>query len=165
MLTNSLRQATSPLLLAGVERDVAIYRRVNSYRRTLEKAVDGSPDGMTDRVLHERAMEVMATVLSAPLMKAMADVREHAGTPRCSTDPRTIVPAAFQGRVSDLLIAADAAYWGSWNEETQEVDNAAPREELLNAAALQTFGHDGRAFVLDEADMPVKAPVIALFRY
>jgi hypothetical protein len=45
------------------------------------------------------------------------------------------------------------------------VDNAAPHEELLNAAALQTFGHDGRAFVLDGSEMPVKAPVVALFRY
>ena len=164
-VTAHLRQDTGPLLLAGVERDVAIYRRVNSYRRTLEKAVNGSPDGMTDRALHERAMEVITSVLSESLVKAMAEVRAHAGTPRSSTDPRIIVQAAFQGRVSNLLIAANAAYWGSWNEGTQIVDNAFPREELLNAAALQTFGHDGRAFVLDDSDMPVKAPVIALFRY
>ena len=105
---------------------------------------------MTDRALHERAMEVMSSILSGPLMKVMAAVREHAGTRRSSTDPRTIVQAAFQGRVSDLLIAAQAAYWGSWNEGTQVVGNAFPREELLNAAALQTFGHDGRAFVLEQ---------------
>ncbi len=164
-VTAHLRQDTGPLLLAGVERDVAIYRRVNSYRRTLEKTVNGSPDGMTDRTLHERVMEVMTSVLSEQLIKVMADVREHAGTPRSSTDPCTVVQAAFQGRVSDLLISANAAYWGSWNEEKQLVDNAVRREELLNAAALQTFGHDGRAFVLDDSDMPVQAPAIALFRY
>jgi hypothetical protein len=39
------------------------------------------------------------------------------------------------------------------------------REELLNAAALQTIRHGGRAFVLDERDMPVKAAAAAVFRF
>lgn len=39
------------------------------------------------------------------------------------------------------------------------------REELLNAAALQTLRHNRRAVVLKEADMPVDAGVAALLRY
>lgn len=159
-----LRSENTPLVLAGVENDIAIYRRVNSYKPTLEKAVKGSPDGMPDRTLHSRAMEVVTGTFTEPLQRVMAEVRERAGTARCSTDPRTIVRAAFQGRVLDLIIAADAEYWGTWNEETQDVADGR-HEELLNAAALETIRNGGRAYVLDEPDMPVKTGAAAVFRF
>jgi len=156
---------TVPLLLAGVEHELAIYRRVNSYRQTLEQTVTGSPDGMTDRSLHERAMEVLASTFTEPLQKAMADVHEYAGTGRSTVQPRAIVRAAFQGRTRELLIAASAEYWGSWDEALQDVDIGNPVEELLNAAALQTLRHGGSAYVVKESDMPVDAQAVAVFRF
>ena len=163
-VTAHLRSQTGPLLLAGVEYEIAIYRRVNSYKPTLEKVVNGSPDGMPDRTLHERAMEVVSSTFSEPLQRVVTTISECVGTPRSSTDPRTIVQAGFEGRVLDLVIAANAEYFGVWNEETYSVE-AGRREELLNAAALQTILHGGRAFVLDERDMPVKAAAAAVFRF
>ena len=47
-MTAHLHNDPAPLVLAGVEYELAIYRRVNSYPRTLEQPVHGSPDGMTD---------------------------------------------------------------------------------------------------------------------
>ncbi len=44
-----------------------------------------------------------------------------------------------------------------------EAENA--REELLNAASLQTIRDGGRAFVLRESDMPAGAAAAALFRF
>ena len=163
-VTAHLRSETAPLLLAGVEHEIAIYRRVNSYKPTLEKVVKGSPDGMRDRTLHERAMEVVTCTFSEPLQRVMTTIPECVGTPGASTDARSIVQAAFEGRVLDLVIAANAEYFGVWNEDTYSVE-AGRGEELLNAAALQTIRHGGRAFVLDERDMPVKAAAAAMFRF
>ena len=163
-VTAHLRSETAPLLLAGVEHEIAIYRRVNSYKPTLEKAVSGSPDGMRDRTVHERAMEVVTSTFSEPLQRIMTTIPECVGTPGASTDARSIVQAAFEGRVLDLVIAANAEYFGVWNEDTYSVE-AGRGEELLNAAALQTIRHGGRAFVLDERDMPVKAAAAAMFRF
>jgi hypothetical protein len=159
-----LRGEPAPLMLAGVEYEIAMYRRVNSYTPTFQQAVNGSPDGLPDRILHERAMEVVSSTFREPLQRVITTIRECVGTPRSSTDPRTVVQAAFQGRVLDLVIAANAEYFGLWNEDTQNVETGR-REELLNAAALQTIRQGGRAFVLDEQDMPVKAAVAAVFRY
>jgi hypothetical protein len=160
-----LRNRTGPLVLAGVDYELAMYRRINSYRPTLEDAVTGSPDGVPDRTLHERAMKVVTSTFSEPLQKAIMQIREHAGTSRSSTDPRTVVQAAFQGRVSDLLIAANAGYWGTWNHQTQEVDSHNRNEELLNAAALETLQSGGHAYVLNQSEMPVKAEAAAFFRF
>ena len=136
-LSAYLRKQNSPLVLAGVEYELAIYRRVNSYRRTLEDAVFGSPDGISDGALYERAMKIVAGTFSEPLQNAITEIREHAGTPHSSADPRTIVQAAFQGRVSDLLIAAHAEYWGAWNPQTQEVEPQNRAEELFNVSRVR----------------------------
>jgi hypothetical protein len=159
-----LRGETGPLVLAGVEYEIAMYRRVNSFHPTLDKAVNGSPDGTPEHTLHDRAMEVVAGSYSDALQRDLWNLREFLGTARASTEPRTVIQAAFQGRVSDLLIAANAEYWGTWNKEKQEVETDG-REELLNAAALETILHRGKVFVLDAEDMPVKAPAAAVFRY
>jgi len=91
-------------------------------------------------------MEIVNGTFTEPLRRVMTDIRDLAGSARGSADPRTVVSRAFQGRVMDLLIAADAEYWGAWNEDVQEVDVRRRREDLLNAAALQTLRHGGRAF-------------------
>jgi hypothetical protein len=163
-VTAHLHRETGPLLLAGVEHEIAIYRRVNSYKPTLEKVIIGSPDGMPDRTLHERAMEVVTNTFSEPLQRVMTTIRECVGTPRSSTDPRTIVQAAFEGRVLDLVIAAKCGVFR--RVERRDVQRGGrPSRGLLNAAALQTIRHGGQAFVLDERDMPVKADAAAVFRF
>jgi hypothetical protein len=160
-----LRHDGGPLVLAGVEHEIALYQRVNSYRPTFEKPIIGSPDGLPENTLHTRAMEVVTGTFSEPLQRAMAHVRQYDGTSRQAVDPRAVVQAAYRGRVLDLLIAADAAYAGSWNEETQDVDTGSPADDLLNAAALETLWYGGRAFVVSPADMPVKAPATAILRF
>ncbi len=160
-----LRKDPAPLVLAGVEYELAIYRRLNSYPRTLKHSVQGSPDGMTDQTLHERAMQVVLQTPSEPLQQALEDIGTHAGTGRVATDAATAIQAARLGRVLDFLIAENAEDWGNWNAETTEVTSGSKGEELLNAAALQTVRHGGRAFVVKAPDMPVPAEVAAFLRF
>jgi hypothetical protein len=162
-VTAIIRKDPAALVLAGVEYELATYRRINSYSRTLEKVVSGSPDSMTDQTLHDRALDVILQVPSEPLQKALADIRNHAGTSQVTTDARNAIRAAWQGRVLDLLIAEDAEEWGCWDEAAQNFAAGGRQEELLNAAALQTLRHNGRAFVLTASDMPVRAARAAAF--
>jgi hypothetical protein len=164
-VTAHLHKDPAPLLLAGVEYELAIYRRLNSYPRTLEQSVQGSPDGMTDQALHERAMQVVLQSPSEPLRHALEEIRTHAGTNRVAADARTAIQAARLGRVMDFLISESAESWGVWNEETPGVTSGIKREELLNAAALQTLRHGGRAFVVKASDMPLPAEVAAFLRF
>ena len=159
-----LRGETGPLVLAGVDYELAMYRRVNSFHPTLDKVVSGSPDGVPEHALHDRAMEVVTGTFSDALQRDLWSLQEFLGTARASTEPRTVVQAAFQGRVSELLVADNAEYWGAWNKEKQEVESGGG-DELLNAAAVETILHRGKVFVVDQEEMPVKAPAAAVFRY
>jgi hypothetical protein len=160
-----LRNDTARLLLSGVEYEVPMYRRVSTFPRLFDKEVLASPDGLPDPELHKRAMDVVMQIRSEPLEKALTDFEKRRDTGRFSTDPKEVIKAAWQGRVADLFLREGAEIKGAWNEEMQEVDTDNPREDLLNAAALQTLLHGGRAFALESNDMPVPNDVAAALRF
>ena len=160
-----LHDAATPLVLAGVEYEIAIYQRGNTYRRLLEKAVTGSPDGAPDRTLHERAMDVIMQTPSEGLEKTLAHFQKQRPASRVSTDAGEIIKASFQGRVSDLLVSESAEHWGAWNQPKQEIERNGKREDLFNAAALETVRQGGRAFILDPSAMPVQADIAAALRF
>jgi hypothetical protein len=70
--------------------------------------------------------------------------------------------------VANLFLSEGSEHNGVWNEEMHEVepqirDNRS--EELLNAAALQTVLHRGRAFALRPHEMPQRVEALAVFRF
>ena len=131
-----------------MEYEVAIYRRVSAHPRLFEKAVLGSPDGLPDRELHNRAMDVVMQSPSELLEKALTDFEKHRDTGRVSSEAQEVIKAACEGRVADLFFAEGALI-------TQEAD-------ILNTTALQTVKHGGRAFALESKEMPVPRELAAV---
>ena len=153
------------LLLAGTETEVALYRRLSAHPRFFEKHIHGATDDLPDAELHRRAVDLVMQSRSEPLDKALADFENRGEGRRVSFDIAEAAKAAFEGRVADLFVAEGAERHGAWNQETHEVETAQAGEELLNAAALQTVLHGGRAFVLEAGSMPAAHDVVAVLRY
>jgi hypothetical protein len=151
-VTKLLRRDGEPLLLAGVEYDVAIYRQLNSYPHLLAQAVHGSPERLTPPNLHDRAWEIVSQCPSEPLQKAMADYRQHSGAALVLGDAGAIGKAAAEGRVAGLFLSEDAGAAGQ-------------ADDPWNMAALETVLHGGWAFELNAADMPSKDSAAALLRF
>jgi hypothetical protein len=163
-----LRGDTAALVLAGVEYEVALYRKVSSHRRLLEKTIYGSPDSLTVRDLHQRAWDIVTESFSEPLRKALTYFEKLRDSNRVSFNKNAIIKGAFEGRVADLLLSEGAEQMGTWNEEMHEVESQVRDnrvEELLNAAAQQTVLHGGRAFALRPQEMPQKAEALAVLRF
>jgi Bacterial archaeo-eukaryotic release factor family 3 len=159
-----LRRDDAPLVLAGVEEEVTIYQRVSTYPRLLEKAVNGSPDGMEDHVLHRLARETVGEVPSEPLSKTLAHFARYRDSARVSSDANRIFAAAAEGRVSDLVLSRSAELRGC-TLETHQIETRDDGEDLLNAAALWTIQRGGQAFALPASEMPAAAQVAAVFRF
>ena len=102
---------------------------------------------------------------------AAAQYHDLAGTPRASNHLAEVVPAAHQGRVLFVFVAARAHQWGSFNSADGMVEvrsEPEPRpndEDLLDRAALETWSHRGMVYVVDQNQMPDSSPVAAVFRY
>ncbi len=140
---------TPAMILAGVDEEVALYRRVNSYPRLAERAVAGSPDGFEPNELHERVMDIGREIQPPLLQKALDQVKEVFGTKRAVFEAEEIVQRAEEGRVADLLLSEDEG----------------PRDDLVNLAALKTIQHRGHAFAVKKSMLPDGTDVVALLRY
>src|SRR5581483_3548913 len=104
-LRRVLRGEHAPLLLAAVEYLRPIYSKANSYAHFLDAGLEGSPDRLSERELHERAWAVVGPRFAGVQAKALAQFEQLAGTGRTSTDLAHLIPAASRGEVETLFVA------------------------------------------------------------
>lgn len=163
-----LKDQQVPLVVAGVEYEVSIYRQVNSYQHLVEDAVYGAPDGMKDEELHKRAFEAVQKAFDKQKESTLAEF-ERLGTLRASTDLREIVKAAFDGRVNELFLARGIERPGVFIERTRKVQlHTQPKPDhvdLINLAAVHTLRNGGQAFLLRPERMPHRKEMAAFLRY
>lgn len=169
-LQNYLAEERIPLLLAGVDYLLPIYREASSYRYLAEEAITGNPENQRDEELHAEAWKLLEKEFKRVQENAVQQYQQQAGTEgRASDQIAEIVQAAYGGRVSHLLIRENAEVWGRYDRSTNQVtvveDRERSDEDLINAAACDTFLNGGDVFVLHAEQMPGKSPVAAVFRY
>jgi len=159
-----LRDQSTPLIVAGVESELALYHRVNTYRFTLEPGVHGSPDAMDGTELHSKARDLVRSTPPRAALEALAEYDKKVGTGHASSHIHEIVQAAFEGRVSHFFFQEDAKYEGTYDTMRQRVKHSDPND-LIEAAASETIRHGGEARILAASSMPNGVPVCAVFRY
>jgi hypothetical protein len=172
-LQERLREERAPLVLAGVEYLLPIYRRANTYAHVLDQGVAGNPDTWGMETFHQRSWEVVAPYFLLLQEVAAARYRQYASTKYVSTlassDIKAIVPAAYAGRIGILFVAVDRHLWGSFDPRTKMVSvhqqAACGDEELLDLAAMQTLLHGGAVYAVEQRHVPGETLAAALFRY
>lgn len=167
-----LREERVPLVLAGVEYLLPIYKEVSTYPHLVEEGITGNPEGLHAEELHERAWTLVQPYFQKELDLAAAQYRQFAGTPRASHDLQVILPAAYYGRVDFLFVATDVQQWGTFDPNTHTVHlHANPEpgdEDLLDLAAVQTFLHGGKVYAVSRKEVPDdphRGSLAAVFRY
>jgi len=164
-----LKGETAPLVLAGVEYELAIYREVNSYPHLAEEAVQGAPDGLKGGELHSRALAAARSYFEQDYQKTQKLFDEQKGSDLATRTIKEIVRAAYEGRIARLILSESGQYVGNFDGTTFEVHghkNPLPGDEdLLNAAALETILHGGQVFVVPAKKTPDGADAAAVMRY
>jgi hypothetical protein len=138
-----LHDDTAPLVLVGVEHELAIYRRVNTYPHLFDGEVRGSPDGLAGHEIIERARDLVGPAPSEALRKVLADLERRP----FSSSVKEISEAAGQGRIADLLMVEDT------------------EDDRLLAAARETLRNGGRAFGVKAVEIPRNAAAVAVLRH
>jgi hypothetical protein len=161
----------APLVLAGVERLLPIYREVNSYPYLLENAISGSADRIQPRELHHKALEIVEPLYQQARRTATQRFRELAesSSPRALKDIEHIVPAARTGRIATLFVASGIQQWGRFDPESDEIrlhESQQPGDEdLLDRAAVETLATGGEVFAINEDESPSHSPAAAVLRF
>jgi hypothetical protein len=168
-LQDFLREEQAPLVLAGVEYLLPIYKEANTYQHLLGEGVTGNPEGVSSEDLHRQAWALVEPYFKREQEQAAARYRQLAGTGRTANDPREIVPAAYHGRVECLFVAVGRQQWGDYDPATGEVlvhPEAQPGSfDILDLAATQTLLHGGAVYAAEPAEVPEEALLAAIFRY
>jgi hypothetical protein len=163
-----LKGASDPLVIAGVEYELPIYREVNNYPHLCGDAVRGAPDGLKGPEMLSRAFEVLRAAYAARVETALADWNHRVGG-GASSRIKDVVTAAHDGRVLTLLISDWQEKTGLFREESNSVvarETGSPEDEdLVNDAVVQTILHAGKVLVVPHRQMPNGQPAAAIFRY
>lgn len=139
-----------PLILAGVTRELAIYRKVNTYAPILAGSVHGSPDSLGVQLLYEKAAALMAAYSNRASAATLMEMEEASNRGLVVSDPSAVLEAARLGQVDELIVSTGGPAPGQ-------------REETINWAALATVRNDGRIAFRTSAEL--QSGVAAILRF
>jgi len=170
-LADILHGEKAPLVVAGVDYVLDLYREVNSYHRIMDKDVEGSPEHLTEDELHERAWPIVEEVLEKERSEALEEYQALVGksSKLASDNVKDTILAAYQGRVDKLFVALDVQVWGAADLESGEVEQHEERqpgdEDLLDLASINTVLTDGVVYAMEAEEVPGGSPLAAVLRF
>jgi hypothetical protein len=164
-----LNKENAPLLLAGVEYLLPIFRKVSHYKNIWEKNLTGSLEHTDDTQLYRQARDVMEPYFQEKVNKAKETFGNQSATTLTTTVPEEIIPAAFYSRVSQLFVQKNTEIWGTFDEKSNHLfihnEHQNNDDSLLDKAILKTMMNGGEVFILEKNEMPNGAEIAALMRY
>jgi hypothetical protein len=168
-LQKLLSEEGAPLVLAGVEYLLPLYRQANSYKHFIEAEITGNLDKMSLKQLHQQAWEVVEPVFRKEQSEAEQFYQQHKQTGRSSEDLEEVVQAAIYGQVDRLFVVMSEEQWGTFDPETGQVQFHSEKRsdslDLLDLAASHTFINGGKVFAVMEDEMPSETNVAAVLRW
>ena len=170
-LKEFLQGNRAPLVLAGVEYLLPIYKEANTYPNLIDTVIKGNPDLLSADELHKSAWEIIRPLFQAAQEEAFAHYQQLAGqaSERVADTLEKIVPAAYHGQVETLFVAAGEQQWGILNPVTNEIElhdqMESGDEPLLDLATVHTYLKGGTVYAVEPEMVPGGTPAAAVLRY
>jgi hypothetical protein len=164
-----LNKENAPLVLAGVEYEIPIYKSVCDYHNVWETSLTGNREYQDTASLYKDARGIMQPYFDQKKIKALEMYGNKSATVLTSSIVDDVIPATYYGRVSHLFVAKGEHVWGTFNEMEnkltvhENVDGVS--EDLIDNAVVKTLATGGEVYVLDRTEMPADSCVAALMRY
>ncbi len=164
-----LREDRAPMVFAGVEYLLPIYREASHYQNLLQEGVFGNPEGVSDGELHNKAWALVEPLFRKEQTQAAEQFKSLQPAGRASHAIKEVVAAAHQGRVDTLFVATGLQHWGRFDASTYTAEShhqpEPGDEDLLDLAAQQTLLNGGKVYAVDSSEIPDGAPLAAVYRY
>lgn len=168
-VTSIMQKRNDPLVLAGVERAVAEYRKVNHYSRLMDEAITENPDPLSDEEVGARGWEVIKSYFLQDMYADIERFADLSGSDKQSDNLTQIVEAAYYGKVDSLFVPIGEHSWGWFDQERDVVHHSSTpkngEHDLINMAAIKTLMQSGNVYALQKEEMPKQTSIAAIFRY
>jgi hypothetical protein len=164
-----LRKETTPLLLAGVDYLLPIFRQTCSYAHLVEQHLGGNCDLLSRQQLYERSWEIMRPFFDRPRRDTIEKLLASLGTGKASTDTAEVAAAAATGKVDVLLADVRQEQFGAFDTNTSKAVTCSRTcvgsEDLVNFAIGETLLHGGTVYAAEPPEVSSASAMAAIFRY
>ncbi len=170
-LQKKLRLAQAPLVLAGVEYLLPLYREANTYKHLMEEGITGNTKIESAQELHDQAWPIVEAYFHKSQQEVVERFNElfGGGSDIASNNIKEIISAAYYQRVDSLLVAVGQQQWGLFDPTSETVylhqEEETGDEDLLDFAAAHTLLNGGTVYAVPPEQVPYSTPVAAIFRY
>ncbi len=168
-LSSILSAENTPLILAGLDEQISIYKKANSYHNLFEKHLSCHPSDLSSDELQIGAWKVLESHFDQELNEKLEMFQRYQDTGRTSQQINEIIPMAIQGRVDTLFIQYDMDVWGTYDPTNNLLkishEHRSPAVPLDNLMVVNTFLQGGKIYLMDKMEMPVpSSECCAIFR-
>jgi hypothetical protein len=164
-----LGREQAPLLLAGIDYLIPIYKSVSAYQYIRDEALIGNFEHHSALMLYQAAREKMQPFFDKHHKTALEAYYNKLATPLTSSMPESVIPACYYGKVSDLFVEKDTHLWGTFDAQNNQLQLHATHNDgddcMIDKAVIQTILHGGQVHLLDKDQMPKGSTIAALMRY
>lgn len=151
-LKDLLNKQEYPLVLAGVDYLLPIYREINKYKNIINEGIYGNPDDLGLQVLHKKSWEIMEPIFKEEMLQDIEKFNNLNGTGNASANIDEIVTKAEYGQIESLFINIKDIFDGDCSD-------------LLNTIALNTIKNSGKVYGIDTGSLLNNLSVAAVYRY
>ncbi|CAN5168239.1 hypothetical protein BH23BAC3_BH23BAC3_26190 [soil metagenome] len=167
-ITEEAKRQNDPLVLIGLEDNLAFYKSINSYNRTIDKVIDANPDELKDTELKDQGWKIIQDYFLKDMYQSLAQFSEN-NNELVSNNLSQVIESTVMGRSKTIFITRGEDRWGHYDEEKHEVhltDEPSNGDvDLLNWLAAKGRETGSKVYMLPRDQMPTKSTVAAEFRF
>lgn len=170
IINSKAYDAKIPLLLAGIDSEIAEYRSISKHPYILQDFISGNHTSTPPQELRELAWMVIDKDITAKAHEGvLSRFNEVMGAGKSSTDVRDIYEAAIAGRIDTLLVAAITATHDTVSDKAAAIRKLVSPEWYgqlkIDEIVRKVVEQGGKVIGFDVAKLPRGAEVAAIYRY
>ena len=167
-VTEELKNENNPLILVGLEDNLAFYKSINNYKRTVDHTIDANPDEMKDQDLKDNGWEKIQSYFLKDMYNSLEQFSERTDS-KVSNNLSEVIESTVMGKSKTIFISMGDDRWGHYDEDEHEVhltDSPSNGDvDLLNWLAVKGLETGSNVYIVPREEMPMKSTVAAEFRF
>ncbi len=170
-LRENFKNERIPLVLAGVDYLLPIFKEATKYPHIIDEGITGNPDRLTADELHERAWAILKTHFQEAQLNAVTSYHAlaGAGSHLAVSKLDEVAIAAMHGRVQILFVSVGVQRWGRFDDRLNKIRQhkkfAYGDRDILDLVATYSILKGGTVYALAPDQMPNNCEVAAVLRY
>ena len=170
-LNDMLEEKQIPMVLAGVDYLLPIYKEANTYPGLLDEGLEGNQEVLSAEELRDSAWRLVKPIFDENQKNDLSRFEQFHGQQNelASADLKTVLKAAHFGQVETLFVPVGVQKWGRYdpqqNDVTWDKKDKPENEDLLDYAAMQTIINSGKVYAVQPEKIPGDGELAAILRY